>query len=73
MLGVARPSIEISGNFGEDMQLCGLCGSSNGSLIRQDGSAADINSMSEIEAFAQSYLVTPRDQSLRSQRRKCGK
>ena len=72
-LNVASASIEISGNFGQDIQLCGLCGSSNGSLIRRDGSAADINSMPEIEAFAQSYLVSPRDQSLRPQRRECGK
>ena len=73
VLGIAGASIEISGNFGEDIQLCGLCGSSNGSLIKRDGSVADISSMSEIEAFAQSYLVTPRDQSLRPQRRECGK
>ena len=72
-VGVSMPYVELSGSFGEDQQLCGLCGSVNGSLIRQDGVIADISSMAQVEAFAQSYLVLPRDQSLRPQRRECGK
>ena len=72
-IGIDTPNIEISGNFGEDQQLCGLCGSRNGSLMRPDGGTADIESMAQVEAFAQSYLVPPRDQSLRPQRRECGK
>ena len=68
------PFTEIVGNFGQgnQTQLCGLCGSSDGSLLRQDGVIADIDDMAEVEAFAQSYLVSPRDQSLRPQRKECG-
>ena len=34
---------------------------------------ANIMNMAEVQDFAQSYLVEPRDQILRPQRRECGK
>ena len=51
---------------------CGLCGSRLGSLLRRDGSVANEADMTEVQNFAQSYLVEPRDQILRPQRRECG-
>ena len=55
-------------------ELCGLCGSINGSLISSDGARAkDVANKLEIDVFASSWLVEPSEQILREYRIECGK
>lgn len=54
------------------LETCGLCGTQNGELLRLDGTIANLGDMSEVEAFAQSYLVPADEQQLRPIRRECG-
>ena len=75
-IGDSNPSIVIgirTSNNSGITNFCGLCGSRTGSLLRRNGSVANMTNMAEIQSFAQSYLVEPRDQVLRPQRRECGK
>ena len=70
-----NPSIEISiqtSNNSAISNFCGLCGSRSGSLLRRDGTVANMMNMTQVQEFAQSYLVEPRDQILRPQRKECG-
>ena len=56
--------------FGET---CGLCGTTDGILLYSDGTTtANLMNMTEVDAFANSYLVDPRDQFLHDQRSQCG-
>ena len=70
-----NPSIQINVEAPNDtvLNFCGLCGSRNGDLVRPDGSIAQRMDFAAVQSFAQSYLVEPRDQILRPQRRECGK
>ena len=54
-------------------QTCGLCGTTDGILLFSDGTTtANFMNMTEVNAFANSYLVEPRNQFLHTQRRECG-
>ena len=54
-------------------ELCGLCGSINGSLISSDGvKVKDYANKLEIDVFASSWLVEPSEQILHEYRRECG-
>ena len=70
-----NPLIQINVEATNDtlLNLCGLCGSRNGDLVRPDGSIAQRMNLAAVQSFAQSYLVEPREQILRPQRRECGK
>ena len=68
-------SIQIdvrTSNSSEIENFCGLCGSRSGDLLKRDGSIANRNDLSQVQEFAQSYLVEPREQILRPQRKECG-
>ena len=55
-------------------ELCGLCGSTNGSLISSDGvRVKDVANKLEIDVFASSWLVEPSEQILHEYRTECGK
>ena len=54
-------------------ETCGLCGTTDGVLQFRNGNTANIMNRTEVDAFANSYLVAPRDQFLHPQRRECGK
>ena len=55
-------------------QTCGLCGTTEGILLYSDGTTtANLKNVTEVDAFANSYLVNPRDQFLHNQRSQCGK
>ena len=54
-------------------ETCGLCGTTVGVLLYRNGNTANIMNRTEVDAFANSYLVAPRDQFLHPQRRECGK
>ena len=74
-VGGDDPSIQISlrtPNNSAISDFCGLCGSRSGSLLKRDGTVADMMNMAEVQDFAQSYLVEPRYQILRAQRKECG-
>ena len=53
-------------------ETCGLCGTTVGVLLYCNGNTANIMNRTEVDAFANSYLVAPRDQFLHPQRRQCG-
>ena len=54
--------------------LCGLCGSSTGSLIGSDGvRVTDVMDRMQVDTFSSSWLVEPSQQILRDDRRECGK
>ena len=53
-------------------ETCGLCGTTEGFLLHRNGNTANIMNRTEVDAFAKSYLVAPRDQFLHPQRRECG-
>ena len=74
-IGGDNPSIQISirtPNMSGISNFCGLCGSRSGSLLTRDGNVANEANMTDIQLFAESYLIKPRDQILRPQRRECG-
>lgn len=54
------------------LETCGLCGTQRGELLQLDGNIANIGDRTEVEAFAQSYLVPADLQQLRPLRRECG-
>lgn len=55
-------------------ELCGLCGTMNGSLVSSDGmKVTDFMDKMQIDLFASSWLVEPSEQILRDDRRECGK
>ena len=70
--GGDNPFIQINARSPNDSLLenCGLCGSRSGQLLKRDGT---VISMTEAQQFANCYLVEPRDQILRPQRKECGK
>ena len=69
-----NPSIEINVRSSSNAtEFCGLCGSRSGQLLRPDGTVANRDDVAEREQFTRSYLVEPRYQILRPQRRECGK
>jgi hypothetical protein len=72
LLNSIEISIETSNNS-VISNYCGLCGSRSGRLLQRDGTVANMMNMKQVQAFAQSYLVEPRDQTLRPQRKECGK
>ena len=54
-------------------ETCGLCGNQNGTLLFNDRTTvANIMNMTQVRAFANSWLVPARDQFLRGIRRECG-
>ena len=54
--------------------VCGLCGTVDGSLLYGDRRrVARIGNRSEIQQFADSWRVNPREQFLREERRECSK
>ena len=53
--------------------VCGLCGTLEGSLLYRDRRrVARIGNRSEIQEFADSWRVNPREEFLREERRECG-
>ena len=63
-------NVTNSSSLGE---LCGLCGTRDGSLLYRDlMSVANINNATEVRAFANSWLVPADEQFLRDIRRECG-
>lgn len=54
-------------------QSCGLCGNTSGALVFNDGRVANIMNRAMVEAFANSWLVRPSEQTLRDDRMECGK
>lgn len=63
-------NVTNSSSLGE---LCGLCGNRDGTLLYSDNmSVANINNMTQVREFANSWLVPARDQFLRDIRRECG-
>ena len=70
-----NPSIQVNVQAPNDtlLNFCGLCGSRFGDLVKPDGSIVQMMDMAAVQNFAQSYLVEPREQILRPQRRECGK
>ena len=63
---------QIQVSNGSLLETCGLCGNLNGQLLQRDGKIARFTDVAQVDAFTQSYLVEPRLQSLRPQRRECG-
>ena len=54
-------------------ETCGLCGNQDGTLLFNDRTTvANIMNMTQVRAFANSWLVPARDQFLRGIRRECG-
>ena len=53
-------------------ELCGLCATADGRLRFRNGTVANINDLTEVLMFVESYLVSPADQFLRDQTRQCG-
>ena len=63
-------NVSNSSSLGE---LCGLCGTRNGTLLYNDRmTIANIMNMMQVRAFANSWIVPAGDQFLRGIRRECG-
>ena len=70
----ADRSIQLAvSNSAASMDTCGLCGTIDGTLLKNDlQTVTDIWDQTQVGDFVESYVVEPSKQSLRGQRRECG-
>ena len=71
---IERTSTSVAIYVRPDIELCGLCGNTNGTLVSSDGNyLTDLINQTKVNAFANSWQRQPYQQVLREDRRECGK
>ena len=73
-VSIERTSTSVAIYVRPDIELCGLCGNTNGTLVSFDGNRlTDLMNQTKVNAFANSWQRQPYQQVLREDRRECGK
>ena len=71
---VERTHSEVQIIVQAGLDVCGLCGIANGTLVSSSGVILnDVINQTKVDAFADSWIQEPSKQVLRDDRRECGK
>lgn len=66
-------AVSNSAAYSASTATCGLCGTIDGTLLKNDlKTAIDIQDQTQVADFVEGYVVEPSKQYLRGQRRECG-